>query len=338
MRNHASWETKARLVAGLRRLARAQPGAEQREAAEALFARDAAYISGWPVEQMHGIDELIARYLEPMKRAMPDLERRDDIVMGGHWQDGDWVSATGYYYGTFAEPWFGFRPTNEWLYVRFGEFYRVEGGGIVDAYAILDWVDVFRQLGLNPLRRALGVEGLCPPPMAQDGLLLHDADPAEGEKSLKLVEAMIFEGMWAFDGVNHETMRFHDFWTPDMMWYGPGGIGTTRGIDNFYRYHEGPFNEAWPDFKGGNHVARFGDGPFTCSTGWPSIRATHSGGDFLGLAPSNKPITMRVMDWWRRDGDRLHENWSFIDIPELLNQLGRDLFAEARGLQRPLLG
>ena len=337
MHEHSPGDTKRRIMAGLRRLARAGTG-DLRQAADAIFAPDATYISSHPVNRMRGIDEVIERYLAPMKRAMPDLERRDDILMAGRWKDADWISATGYYYGTFSHEWFGLRPNDQWLHVRFGEFYRIEGGRIVDAYAILDWVDVFRQLGVNPLRRALGVEGLCPPPIEQDGLLLRDCDSAEGEQSLKLVEAMIFEGMWAFDGVNHETMRFHDFWTPDMMWYGPGGIGTTRGVENFYRYHEGPFNEAWPDFKGGNHVARFGDGPFTCSTGWPSIRATHSGGDFLGLAPSNKPITMRVMDWWRRDGDRLSENWIFIDIPELFDQLGRDLFAEARGLQRPVRG
>lgn len=333
MRDHPPGETKCRVLDGLRRLARAEPGQAQREAAAAVFAPDAAYLGGHPINQLHGVDAILSELLEPMKRAMPDLERRDDILMGGRWKDGDWVSATGYYYGTFTGEWLGLRPTDRWLYARFGEFYRIADGRIVDAYCMLDWVDLFRQLGINPLRPALGVEGLCPPSIAQDGLILHDADPTESEGSLKLVEAMIFEGMWAFDGVNHESMRFHDFWVPDMMWYGPGGIGTTRGIANFYRYHEGPFNEAWPDFKGGNHVARFGDGPYTCSTGWPSIRATHTGGNFLGLAPSNKPITMRVMDWWRRDGDRLAENWIFIDIPELLVQLGRDLFAEARARQ-----
>jgi len=334
MRRHLAAIAKRQTIDGLRRLARAVP-ADLDAAAAAIFARDADYIGSHPVNQMHGVDEIVARYLAPMKMAMPDLERRDDIFMAGHWQDGDWISATGYYYGTLTDEWFGLQPTNQWLYVRFGEFYRLVEGRIVDAYVILDWIDVFRQLGINPLRRALGVEGLCPPPKAQDGLLLGDTDPAEAERSLKLVEAMIFEGMWAFDGVNHESMRFHDFWVPDMMWYGPGGIGTTRGVDNFYRYHEGPFNEAWPDFKGGNHVARFGDGPFTCSTGWPSIKATHTGGNFLGLEPSHRPVTMRVMDWWRRDGNLLAENWIFIDLPDLFRQLGRDLFAEARALQRP---
>ena len=336
MRFHPPGETKRKILSGLRRVARAAPDELMATASE-LFAPSARYISAHPINQMEGVDEIVERYLRPLKVAMPDLERRDDILIGGHWQDADWVSATGYYYGTLRNELFGFRPTNQWIYLRFGEFYRIEDGRIVDSYVILDWIDFFRQLGVNPLRLALGVEGLCPPPLEQDGLQVSDGDPADAEASLKLVEAMIFEGMWAFDGVNHETMRFHDFWVLDMMWYGPGGIGTTRGIDNFYRYHEGPFNEAWPDFKGGNHVARFGDGQFTCSTGWPSIRANHTGGNFLGLSATNKPITMRVMDWWRRDGQLLSENWIFIDIPELFMQLGRDLFAEARARQPAVL-
>jgi len=52
-----------------------------------------------------------------------------------------------------------------------------------------------------------------------------------------------------------------------------------------------------------------GDGPYVGSVGWPSIRATHLGGDWLGLAPTGRPVTMRVMDLWRREGGLLVENW-----------------------------
>jgi hypothetical protein len=69
------------------------------------------------------------------------------------------------------------------------------------------------------------------------------------------------------------------------------------------------------------------------SSGWPSIRATHSGGDWLGLAPTGKPVTMRVMDFWRREGERLAENWVFVDVIDLLHQLGVDVFARMRALQ-----
>lgn len=331
MRFHEPAETKARLHAGLKRVA-ATPLAELPAAARAIFHPESAYLAQHPVDQLHGVDAIVERHLAPMKRAMPDLERRDDIFMGGHFADHDWVCATGYYYGSFEQPWLGLPPSDNWLHVRFGEFYKLRDGRIIDAYVMLDLIDVFRQLGCNPLRPALGIETLCPGPAAQDGLVLGAQDPAATAKSLALVEGMIFDGMQGFDGVDHDSMRFPDYFTADMMWYGPGGIGTTRGIDRFMRYHEIPFNEAWPDFKGGNHKARFADGAFIASTGWPSIHGTHTGSGWLGLDATDRAFTMRVMDWWRRDGDLLAENWIFIDMLDLFNQFDRNLLGEAQAI------
>ena len=42
---------------------------------------------------------------------------------------------------------------------------------------------------------------------------------------------------------------------------------------------------------------------------------------------------MRVMDFWRRDGEKFIENWVFIDIPELLLQMDVDLFEQLRSRQ-----
>ncbi|NCW52065.1 MAG: hypothetical protein EBV89_12605, partial [Betaproteobacteria bacterium] len=78
---------------------------------------------------------------------------------------------------------------------------------------------------------------------------------------------------------------------------------------------------------GGNHRARIGEDPFAASTGWPSIHAT-STGPYLGIAPSFKPVTMRVMDWWRMEGNLLKENWVLIDLPNFFLQLGVDLLQE----------
>jgi hypothetical protein len=43
---------------------------------------------------------------------------------------------------------------------------------------------------------------------------------------------------------------------------------------------------------------------------------------------------MRVMDFWRREGDRLAENWVFIDTIDLLDQLGVDVFGRVRNDQQ----
>jgi hypothetical protein len=39
---------------------------------------------------------------------------------------------------------------------------------------------------------------------------------------------------------------------------------------------------------------------------------------------------MRVMDWWRREGDLLVENWVFIDMVDVFLQMGVDIFAQAQ--------
>ena len=60
--------------------------------------------------------------------------------------------------------------------------------------------------------------------------------------------------------------------------------------------------------------------------GWPNLTNTPAGG-FLGLPPSDTPGDMRVVDVYRRDGDKLAENWVFIDLPHYLNMQGIDVLA-----------
>ena len=99
-----------------------------------------------------------------------------------------------------------------------------------------------------------------------------------------------------------------------------------RGVEGFQRHHQGPFLHAFPDRRGGNHRARFAEGPFVASTGWPSVHATHSG-NYLGVPATGRPISMRVMDHWRCEDGLLTENWVMIDLPELLLHMGVDVMA-----------
>jgi hypothetical protein len=152
--------------------------------------------------------------------------------------------------------------------------------------------------------------------------------PNEGAASLALVEGMI-GGLMRYDKRDLKSMGMRAHWREDMMWYGPGGIGTSRGIGGFERHHQKPFLHAFPDRKGGNHRARIAEANFVASTGWPSVRATHRG-DYLGVKASNNPIQMRVMDWWQCEDGLLAENWVFIDLPHLMLQMGVDLMARLR--------
>ena len=56
------------------------------------------------------------------------------------------------------------------------------------------------------------------------------------------------------------------------------------------------------------------------------MNGKHTGDGWLGLKPTNKSFTMIVMDFWRRDGDKLIENWVMIDMIDVLEQFNIDVF------------
>lgn len=278
-----------------------------------------------PLDDLQGA---IARdLLDPLAAAFPRGEDRVDILIGGRWKDGDWTASTGHLAGIFAADLWGIPATRRAAWLRYGRFDRWDGDRIAQSYLIFDLPGLMMQAGCWPLARPLGPVPLAPGPATRDGV----APGGDGSQSLALVEAMI-AGLMRFDGQSLASMRMVDFWHPSFWWYGPAPIGTFCGHADYERGHQGPFLRAFPDRRGGNHVARIGEGAYVASAGWPSITATHSGGDWLGLAATSKPVTMRVMDFWRRDGELLAENWVFIDVPDLLRQLGVDVFARAASL------
>ena len=242
------------------------------------------------------------------------------------------MCATGHYVGTFTKDWLHIPATGNSIRLRFGDFYKVEDGLITDCFVILDMIGLMQQAGVNLLPPCCGEDSPVPGPESNDGVLLSEQSDTESEKSAQLVVEMIADLM-RFDPAieDYSVMRHERCWHEDMKWYGPAGIGTTYGIEGFIEHHQRPFLTAFPDRRAGDkHVARPADGNYVASTGWPSVDATHTGDGWLGQQATNRKVGMRVMDFWRRDGDRFRENWVLIDIPELLLQMGFDLFAQIR--------
>ncbi len=196
---------------------------------------------------------------------------------------------------------------------------------MAETLLLLDLPALMIQAGSWPLAAPLGPDIMAPAPKSGRALWLS----ADGAGSLAIVESMI-GGLMRYDG-SLRSMNMRDTFAENFWWFGPAPIGSFRGFDDYERGHANPFLTAFPDRVGGNHRARFGDGNFVASTGWPSIAATHRGNGWLGLAATGRKITMRVMDFWRAENGFLVENWVMIDIPDLLLQLGIDLFAAQSG-------
>lgn len=298
------------------------------------LSADCQWVASHPVNALRGCAAIVDQYLAPLHRALPDLERRDDLFFAGWWDGridggaGWWATATGHYVGTLCAPLFGIPARGETVWLRFGEFLRVEGRRVVEGRVLLDLVDLARQVGTPVLPAPSGREVLVPGPAGHAGLQHDAADAQRSAASLGLVEAMI-GGLGRYNRQDLQSMGMARYWHPQMMWYGPGGIGTCRSIEGFERHHQKPFLVALPDRKGGHHRTRFAEGDFVASTGWPSVRATHAG-PYLGEPASGRMVGLRVMDWWRAEGDLLRENWVLLDLPDLFMQVGLDILARAR--------
>ncbi len=310
------------------------PGRGFEAACREILTSDTQWVVSHPVNELVGPQAVADGFFAPLLAALPDLERRTDLFFGGWWDgkicggEGFWVTCTGHYLGTLRADLFGIPANNEPVWLRFGEFYRIVDGQIAEARILLDLVDLSRQVGRPILPKPTGMELLVPGPRTQDGLLRAATDPKEGQACLDLVMQMI-GGLSNYDKTDLKSMGMTRFWDPDMMWYGPGGVGTSRAISGFEKHHQKPFLTAIPDRKGGNHRARFGEGAYAASTGWPSIHATHVG-PYLGVPASNKAVTMRVMDWWRAENHLLAENWVLLDLPHFFLQMDVDILARAK--------
>ncbi len=288
-----------------------------------LYAPECSFNVCAPVNSLLGRDAVIGQFWQPLFHAFPDLERRTDVLLSGQWKEGDWMVSMGSLIGHFTHDLWGIKASGRPHWLHYGWYDRIENDRVVESYVLLDLARLMIETGQWPLRAPLGGNWF-PAPATQDGICLNASDPAESEKSLKLVEAMI-AGLMQYDGQSLSSMGMVRFWSPQFHWYGPGPIGSARGHSDYERAHQGPFLKAFPDRIGGNHKCRIGDGTYVASTGWPSINATHSGGDWLGVPATGKRITQRIMDIWRRDGDVLAENWVFIDMIDLLGQFGIDV-------------
>lgn len=281
-----------------------------------------------PFNNVIGRKAVADQFWRPLFHSLPDFERRNDIFIAGSFADKIWVASTGHIIGTFENNWLGIPATNKPLFLQFGEILELSGDKIISGHMLLDIIGAARQAGVDIVPHGLGAEVLAPAPMTQDGIRLESSTNGDSQQSLILVESMI-AGLMEYDGDSIISMHQQDFWDPGMLWYGPSGIGTTKGLAGFQKHHQIPFLKFVPDRIGGNHVARFADGNYVASGGWPSIRATTSGAPWISSElPANTPVTMRVMDFWRREGNLLKENWVFIDIPDLFHQCGIDVFEQ----------
>jgi predicted ester cyclase len=302
-------------------------------AGEAAFLPDAPVRLAHPLGTLAGWGEFWARALGPLAIAWPDVERRVQIRIAGADEHGaHWVGCGGFYLGTFERAWLDIPPTHRVAHMRFHEFFRIEDGRVAEMQALWDIPEVMMQARAWPLAPSLGRDWHVPGPATGDGLGPHAGDGAAARA--RVTEMLDHMKRHPAQG-GPEVMEMERFWHPRMSWYGPAGIGTGRGIAGFRRHHQVPFLRAMPDR--GRYLDEvtyhfMAEGDYVGVTGWPNMVQTLSAGGWLGLAPTGTRLTMKSLDFWRLEGELIRENWVLVDLLDVYDQLGVDVFRRMREL------
>ena len=292
-----------------------------------------------PFHEQKSADAVVDLFWKPFRRSFRHIQRRSDVFMAGLNEVDDysstWVCSMGHLMGLFDEDWLGIPASHKIAFLRYAEFTRIEDGNIAETAFFCDILSVMQQVGLKPLPPQTGAFVITPGPMTHDGLLYDAQDPQESRSTLDVINRMrrdmnSEDRSSLPDAMQAELART---WQPGMIWWGPAGIGATYTIERYIRQHSGPFRAQLADRKRVGHITRFAEGHYGGFFGWPSLTIRPTGG-YLGLPAANKPADMRVVDIYRREGDKLAENWIFIDLMHFLNMLGLDVLARNREFPR----
>jgi len=296
-----------------------------------------------PFYEIPSASEVVERFWGPLKRSLVRIQRRQDVFMAGNnFCEGEvadqtgkgdgaepgttvWTMSMGNLMGIFENNWLEIPATGKMAFLRYAEFTQVskKDNKIMQTAMFIDIPHLMVQAGCNPFPPATGASvttSTCP--MTHTGLMMESQDPEESQKTLDIINDMIGNCMWKLKLTLEEELAIN--WHDDMIWWGPAGIGASYTIKGYAKGHSGPFRAAFKDRGFNGHVCRMAEGEFGGFFGWPNLKLTPVGG-FMGMGTKSEPCYMRVVDIYRRKGDKLAENWVFIDLLYFWKQQGLDI-------------
>ena len=303
------------------------------DAIEATLAAHCAPDLIWrgyhPFNEMRGPREVSQHFWAPLKTALRSLQRREDIFFAGTNQIDNstsiWVVSMGHLMGLLDGDFVGIPATGKIAMLRYATFHKVENDRITETAMYFDLPHLMAQTGRSPFKHQTAQHLVQPGPMTHQGLLHDPQKPAEGQATLDVINRMIADlGQWQSGLPLEDELALT--WHPDMVWWGPEGVGSSYTIERYAKQHSGPFRAAFSERSKTTHIARLAEGHFGGFFGWPNFTAKLTG-PFMGLPPTGKTGEFRVIDIYRRDGDKLAENWVFTDIPHFLKSQGVDVLA-----------
>lgn len=324
------FQTQKQTVKGFHKVLDSNGDKSIERAFDEFCSPDLIWRAYYPFDTLSGHTEIVSEFWKPLRRSLTSMQRREDIFFAGENEiDGFnsiWVVSMGHLMGLFDEPWLGINPTKKIAMLRYCEFHRVENDRIVETTLYFDIPHLMMQAGMDPFPKQTAMQLVQPGPMTHDGLLLDPQPEETGTATLALINKMIGElGNWQLGLPLEDELRLS--WDENMLWWGPSGIGSTYTIERYAKQHSGPFRAAFSERSKTNHIARLAEGNYGGFFGWPNFKARLTG-EFMGFQPTNEMAEFRVIDLYRRDGNKLAENWIFIDLLHFWKEQGHNILPE----------
>ena len=282
-----------------------------------------------PFNEIRGTEHLYSQFWQPFKNSFFNFQRRMDIFLAGFntiaGNEGVWVVSMGHLMGLFDNPWIGIKDTKKIAMLRYCEFSKIENGKITEIAMFFDIPHLMLQAGFKPFPSETGISLVQPGPSTHDGLMFNEQDTNEGNRTLEIIENMINDvKVWTSTTGTSLIDELKKSWNDNMIWWGPTGIGSTYTIERYANQHAGPFRETFKERTFNGHLCRISEGDFGGFFGWPNLTLTPSK-TFMGIKTAPKSSEMRVIDMYRREGNKLTENWVFIDLLHFWKILGVDI-------------
>jgi len=148
---------------------------------------------------------------------------------------------------------------------------------------------------------------------------MQDDHKKQSEETLAVVKAME-AGLAA----NENDMA--RYFSENFKWRGNFGCGTKNTLAEFRANWQLPLRAAFTERE---YITEkfLADGEWASCFG--HIEATHSG-EFMGIPPTGKRVTIPYMDFWHVKEGRIEDNPVSVDFASVLSQLGVDVF-DGRG-------
>jgi len=208
--------------------------------------------------------------------------------------------------------------------IRDLDFYQVDGDKISYNWCLIDVVDLFEQVGYNVLPQAPMKSDGYRAPNAMDGM------PAPLSSMFTAEDAAKSEKVW-LAALHEDFDKEHGFaslWAEDMIWYGPGGVGTAHSRNEYVNHFLRPLRTGFSNLERKTDMVLC-EGPY-CGAHF-YLWGDHTG-EWMGEQPTGNRVPIRCGAHARIVDGKIVEGWLIIDIPRAFQAMGVDFYARARAI------